>query len=125
MFKNIWVSLIALGTASTAFANTGGQALAQFLPLILIFAIFYFLLIRPQQKRQKDHQNKLKAIGKGNTIITGGGIKGKVKKASDTELQVEIANGVVITVLRATVMDVPANPTAPAAPAAATDIKKR
>ena len=106
MFKNIILSSVTALTATVAFANTGSQAFVQFLPLVLIFVIFYFLLIRPQQKRQKDHQNKLKAIKTGDTIITGGGIKGKVKKASDTELDVEISKGVVITVLRATVMDV-------------------
>lgn len=108
MFKNIILSGMALSTATLAFANTGGQAFLQFMPLVLIFAIFYFLLIRPQQKRQKQHQNKLKAIDKGDSIITGGGIKGKVKKANETELEVEIAKGVTITVLRATVMDVTA-----------------
>ncbi len=109
MFKNILLFVGTLGMATGAFADTGGasSAMVQFLPLILIFAIFYFLLIRPQQKRQKEHQNKLKAIGKGNVIITGGGIKGKVKKANETELDVEIADGVVITVLRSTVLDVP------------------
>lgn len=105
MFRNIILMGLAVSYASVASASQG-EAIAQFLPLILIFAIFYFLIIRPQQKRQKEHQTKITAIDKGDDIITAGGVKGKVKKATEMELDVEIAKGVVVTILRATVMDV-------------------
>ncbi|MBP5856054.1 preprotein translocase subunit YajC [Marivibrio halodurans] len=103
---------------STAWAQSGGAdgggALVGFLPLILIFVIFYFLLIRPQQKRQKQHQQKLQAIRRGDKILTGGGVFGTVSKVIDeTELQVEIADGVKVRVSRAMVADV-INKTEPA-----------
>jgi len=88
------------------------------LPLILIFVIFWFLLIRPQQKRAKAHQELLKTVTRGDTIVTNGGVVGKVTKANDDELTVEIAQGVRIQVLRGMVADVrrpePANDPAPA-----------
>jgi len=96
---------------STAWAQSGdagaGGALTAFLPLILIFVIFYFLLIRPQQKRQKQHQNKLQAIRRGDKVLTGGGVFGTVTKVvDDNELQVEIADGVKVRVARSMVADV-------------------
>lgn len=85
----------------------GGDLLITFLPLILIFAIFYFLLIRPQQKKQKDHQAKIRSIRRGDRVVTGGGIFGNVTKVLDeNELQVEIAEGVRVRVAASTVMDV-------------------
>ncbi|WP_425404740.1 preprotein translocase subunit YajC [Hwanghaeella sp.] len=98
---------------STAFAQDGAAAaggmggLIQFLPLIAIVAIFYFLLIRPQQKRQKEHQAKIGAARRGDQVLTGGGIYGKVTKVlDDGKLQVEIAEGVRIRVAASTLMDV-------------------
>jgi len=88
------------------------------LPLILIFVIFWFLLIRPQQKRAKAHQALLGTVTRGDIIVTNGGVVGKVTKANDDELTVEIAQGVRIQVLRGMVADVrraePANDPAPA-----------
>jgi len=98
---------------STAFAQDGAAAaggmggLVQFLPLIAIVAIFYFLLIRPQQKRQKEHQAKISSARRGDQVLTGGGIYGKVTKVmEDGKLQVEIAEGVRIRVSAGTLMDV-------------------
>lgn len=97
---------------STAFAQDGGAAgglggLVQFVPLIAIVAIFYFLLIRPQQKRQKEHQAKISSARRGDQVMTGGGIFGKVTKVMDDgKLQVEIAEGVRIRVAASTLMDV-------------------
>lgn len=98
---------------STAWAQDaggvggGGDLLVTFLPLILIFAIFYFLLIRPQQKKQKDHQAKLKAVRRGDRVLTGGGIYGSVTKVIDeTEVQVEVAEGVRVRCAISTLMDV-------------------
>ncbi|MCT4555657.1 MAG: preprotein translocase subunit YajC [Pelagimonas sp.] len=84
-----------------------GNAIAQFAPLILIFAIMYFLLIRPQQKKMKEHQNMVSALRRGDQVVTQGGIIGKVAKVKDdNELEIEIAEGVKIRVVRSTVAQV-------------------
>ena len=75
-------------------------------PTMLIIGIMYFLMIRPQQKRLKEHRAMIAAIRRGDTIVTSGGIIGKVTKVEDQELQVEIADGVKVKVLRSTVSDV-------------------
>ena len=83
-----------------------GGAIAQFLPLILIFAIMYFLLIRPQQQRAKKHKALIENIKKGDTIVTSGGIVGKVTKAGDEEVTVELAEGVRVQIIKQMVIDV-------------------
>ena len=75
-------------------------------PTVLIIGIMYFLMIRPQQRRLKEHQAMIAAIRRGDTVVTSGGIIGKVTKADDNELQVEIADGVRIKVVRGTVSEV-------------------
>lgn len=75
-------------------------------PTMLIIGIMYFLMIRPQQKRLKEHRAMIAAIRRGDTIVTSGGIIGKVTKVEDQELQVEIADGVKVKVLRSTVSEV-------------------
>ncbi len=96
---------------SDAFAQTAGSLPAQgsmgstLIQLGLIFVIFYVLLIRPQQKKYKQHEVMLNAIQKGDEIITGGGIYGKVVAAEPFDLTVEIADGVKIKVARATVRE--------------------
>ncbi|AHD09262.1 preprotein translocase subunit YajC [Phaeobacter gallaeciensis] len=92
-----------------------GGALAQFLPLILIFGIMYFLLIRPQQKKLKTHQAMVEALRRGDQVVTQGGIIGKVAKVKeDGEIEVEIAEGVKIRVIKTTIAQV-LNKTEPAA----------
>ena len=92
-----------------AQAAAGGPgAFGQLLPFILIFVVFYFLLIRPQQKRAKEHRQLVDNMKKGDRIVTSGGITGKVTKAaegSDT-VEVEIATGVVVNVIRGMVSEV-------------------
>ncbi|XHE56035.1 preprotein translocase subunit YajC [Phaeobacter sp. BS34] len=84
-----------------------GGALAQFLPLILIFGIMYFLLIRPQQKKLKTHQSMVEALRRGDQVVTQGGIIGKVAKVKeDGEIEVEIAEGVKIRVIKSTIAQV-------------------
>ena len=84
-----------------------GGAIAQFLPLILIFAIMYFLLIRPQQKKVKEHQAMVEALRRGDQVVTQGGVIGKVSKVKeDGELEVEIADGVKVRVVKATIAQV-------------------
>ncbi|MEX0349933.1 MAG: preprotein translocase subunit YajC [Paracoccaceae bacterium] len=91
-----------------------GGAIAQFLPLILIFAIMYFLLIRPQQKKVKEHQAMVNALRRGDQVVTQGGLIGKVTKVKDDgELEVEIADGVKVRVVQATISQV-LNKTEPA-----------
>ncbi|NNL34962.1 MAG: preprotein translocase subunit YajC, partial [Silicimonas sp.] len=76
-------------------AGGAGGAFASFLPLILIFAIMYFLLIRPQQKKVKEHQAMVEALRRGDQVVTAGGVVGKVTKVRDDgEVEVEIAQGV-------------------------------
>jgi preprotein translocase subunit YajC len=80
----------------------GPGALEAFLPIILIFIVFYFLLIRPQQKKMKQHKDMLAAVRRGDRIVTGGGIIGQVTKViDDNEISVEIAQGVQVRVQRA------------------------
>lgn len=91
------------------------EAVGQFLPLILIFAIMYFLLIRPQQKKMKDHQNMVSALRRGDQVVTQGGIIGKVSKVKDdNEVELEIAEGVKVRVVKSTIAQV-LNKTEPAA----------
>ena len=75
-------------------------------PTMLIIGIMYFLMIRPQQKRLKEHRDMVAAIRRGDTVVTSGGIIGKVAKVDEQELQVEIADGVKIKVVRSTVSEV-------------------
>jgi preprotein translocase subunit YajC len=78
-------------------------SIAQFVPLILIFVVFYFLLIRPQQKKAKEHQNYLANLKKGDRVITGGGIHGQITGITDTVVTLEIAENVRIKVSRSAI----------------------
>ena len=95
-----------------AFAQTaGGPGLGDFagmiLPLGMIMVVFYFLLIRPQQRKMKEHQEVLKKIGRGDTVITQGGLIGKVTKViDDNELQIELGENMKVRMLRSGVSDV-------------------
>jgi preprotein translocase subunit YajC len=95
---------------SPAYAQTAGGGMAgigQFLPLILIFGIMYFLLIRPQQKKVKEHKAMVEAVRRGDTVVTQGGLIGKVTKVKDeNEVEVEIATGVKVRVVQSTIANV-------------------
>lgn len=85
----------------------GGDIFLQLVPFILIFVIMWFLIIRPQQKRVKAHQEMVKALRRGDSVVTSGGLIGKISKVvDDGELEVEIADGVRIRVVRAMVTEV-------------------
>ena len=86
--------------AADAAAPAGMANLAQFVPLILIFVVFYFLLIRPQQKKAKEHQNYLANLKKGEKVVTTGGIHGQISVLTDTVVTLEIAENVRIKVNR-------------------------
>lgn len=84
-----------------AAGGLAGDSFLQFMPLILIFVVFYFLLIRPQQKRMKEHKAMLESIRRGDKVVTTGGIIGLVTKVvDDRELQLEIAENVRVRVMR-------------------------
>ncbi|HVL77961.1 MAG TPA: preprotein translocase subunit YajC [Sphingomicrobium sp.] len=100
--------------AAAGDANSGSAFLIAILPWLLIFLIFYMLLIRPQQKRMKEHQAAIGAIKKGDDVVTGGGIRGRVTKVTDEEAEVEIAQGVRIRVVKGTISQVLAKPIKPA-----------
>jgi len=111
--------LIAPAFAQEGPAAGGGDIFMSLLPILLIFVVFYFLLIRPQQKRAKEHRNMVANLRRGDRVVTGGGIVGQVSKVlSDTEVQLEIAEGVRIKVVRSTITSV-LDKTQPAAPAPA------
>ena len=83
------------------------EAFAQFIPLILIFAIMYFLLIRPQQRKLKDHKKMVESLRRGDMIVTQGGLIGKVTKVKeDNEIEVEMSEGVKVRVVQSTVAKV-------------------
>jgi preprotein translocase, YajC subunit len=95
--------------AADAAAPAGMMSMIpQFLPLILIFIVFYFLLIRPQQKRAKEHQKYLADLKKGDRVVTGGGIHGVITGVTDTVLTLEIAENVRIKVSRVAIAGSPA-----------------
>ena len=114
---------------SAAYAQTTGigildnqGALIQFLPSVLIFVVFYFLLIRPQQRKAKDHKTMLDALRRGDRVVTGGGIIGTVARVENPEeVTVDIADGVRVRVLRSTISSVLAKPD----PAAAREAAKQ
>ena len=91
--------LTVLALTGTAHAEAQQEAgFGSFVPLILIMVIFYFLLIRPQQKKLKEHADTIKTLKKGDKVITGGGIYGTVTDVQEKEIAVKIAEGVVVKV---------------------------
>jgi preprotein translocase subunit YajC len=120
---------VCLMFITDAFAQTAAAGgpdpmtamLVQLAPLVLILVVFYFLLIRPQQKRLKAHTDMIKAMAKGDTVVTSGGLIGKVRSIADDEVRVELAPNVEVRVVRATIAEVrnkgapaPANDSKPA-----------
>ncbi len=97
---------------SEAFAQTApaagdtGSSLLSLLPLVLMFVVLYFIMIRPQMKRQKEHKAMVEAIAKGDEVVIGGGVLGRVAKLGETFIHVEVANGVELQVQRASVVQV-------------------
>ena len=106
--------LMMMQTAPAGQPSGALAGLIQFFPFIAIFVIFYFLMIRPQQRRVKEHQASINAVKKGDDVITGGGIRGRVTKVTDDEAEVEIAQGVKIRVIKSTISQVLSATTSPA-----------
>ena len=92
-----------ISDASASVGGAGAGGIVSFLPMIALFVIFYFLLIRPQQKRQKEHKNMVSDLAKGDERVTMGGILGKITAVDDNFLTVEIATGTEIKVQRMSV----------------------
>lgn len=92
--------------AETAPAAAAAPGFAQFIPLIIIFVIFYFLLIRPQMKRAKEHKAMVSGLAKGDEVVTNGGILGKITSVEDGFFSLEIANGTVIKMQTSSVSQV-------------------
>ncbi|GIX23887.1 MULTISPECIES: preprotein translocase subunit YajC [Caldimonas] len=94
--------------AQAAPAAQGGteSTLLSLLPLVLMFVVLYFIMIRPQMKRQKEHKAMIEALAKGDEVVTAGGLLGKIAKLGDTYLHVEVADGVQIQIQRTAVVQV-------------------
>jgi preprotein translocase subunit YajC len=101
---------ISSAYAQTAAAPAAGgdmfSSLTGMLPLVLMFVVLYFVMIRPQMKRQKEHRTMVEALAKGDEVATAGGLLGKVTKIGDVYLGVEIANGVEVQLQRSAVVQV-------------------
>ena len=92
--------------AAAAAPSSGTSFFIQTIPLVLVFVIFWFLMIRPQQRRMKEHQATIAAVKKGDRVVTGGGIIGKVTKVGDTEVEVELAPNMRVMVVKSTLTQV-------------------
>ena len=95
---------LAYATGSQPASGQGGQIMA-FLPLILLFAVFYFLLIRPQQKRAKTHKQFIENLKKGDRVVTSGGMYGTITGVTDDSVTIEVAEKVRVKVLKSAIAD--------------------
>ena len=100
----------AWAQAAGAPADPWGGMLSTIVPFILIFVVMWFLLIRPQQKKQKEHRAMVAALKRGDRVVTNGGIYGQVSHVADDHLMIEIADGVKIKVVRDAIAAVPGKP---------------
>lgn len=105
--KSLFIALVL--STSMLFANGGGAGfdIMQVVPIVLMFVVFYFLLIRPQQKKARTHQEMLKELRRGDRVITAGGIMGTVDKlVNDGEISLEIAENIKVRVVKSTITEV-------------------
>ena len=100
--------------AAGGSASSGAIGLIGILPWVAIFVIFYFLLIRPQQRRMKAHQQMIAAVKKNDVAVTAGGVIGKVTKVDDAEVELEVASGVRVKVVKTTLSEIRPHGTKPA-----------
>ncbi len=96
----------AYAQAAPAAAPSGTDTLMSLLPLVLMFVVLYFIMIRPQMKKQKEHKAMIEALAKGDEVVIAGGLLGKVAKLGDNYLHVEVAGGVELQVQRGAVVQV-------------------
>ncbi|MDX8403046.1 MAG: preprotein translocase subunit YajC [Mariprofundaceae bacterium] len=104
IFAALALIMAAMNNAHAADGGSVGEGFTSLIPLLLIMVIFYFLLIRPQQKKLKEHKTMVEATKKGDSVITAGGMIAKVKDVKDDILTVEIADGVKVKVKRDTII---------------------
>ena len=95
-------------SSAHAQAASGGaeSSLVSLLPLVLMFVVLYFIMIRPQMKKQKEHKAMIEAVAKGDEVVIAGGVLGRIAKLGESYLHVEVANGVEVQVQRASVVQV-------------------
>ena len=101
--------IISQAFAQTAPAASGGgteSSLLSLLPLVLMFVVLYFIMIRPQMKRQKEHKAMVEALAKGDEVVTAGGVLGRVSKLGETYVHVEVAAGIELQVQRSSIVQV-------------------
>ena len=96
----------AFAQTAPAAAAGGESSLMTMLPLLLMFVVLYFIMIRPQMKRQKEHKAMIEALAKGDEVVTAGGVLGRVAKLGESYLDVEVAKGVEVQVQRSAVVQV-------------------
>lgn len=98
--------VLSLLSAAAAAGAEAPPAWMQFLPLVAMIAVFWFLIIRPQMKRQKDHQTKVSGLKKGDQVLTGGGLLAKVIKVDDHYAELELGPNVRVKALKSTIADI-------------------
>lgn len=96
----------AFAQTAPAAAPSGTSSLMSMLPLVLMFVVLYFIMIRPQMKRQKEHKTMLDALAKGDEVVAAGGLLGKVSKLGETVVTIEVASGVEVQCQRSSVVQV-------------------
>ena len=98
--------MIITSLLAAAASSSGTSFFIQTIPLVLVFVIFWFLMIRPQQRRMRAHQAAIMAVKKGDRVVTGGGLIGKVTKVGDHEVEVELAQGIRVQAVKSTLSQV-------------------
>jgi preprotein translocase subunit YajC len=96
----------AFAQSAPAAASGAESSLLSLLPLVLMFVVLYFIMIRPQMKRQKEHKAMIAAVAKGDEVVTAGGLLGRISKLGETYIHIEVANGVEMQVQRTAVVQV-------------------
>jgi preprotein translocase subunit YajC len=102
----VFISTAYAQTAPAAATGSTESTLYSLLPLVLMFVVLYFIMIRPQMKKQKEHKAMIEAVAKGDEVVIAGGVLGRVSKLGDNYIHVEVANGVELQVQRVSVVQV-------------------
>ncbi len=115
------MTILPMMAVAIQAAPEGASPLYSIGMMVALFAIFYFLLIRPQQKRAKEHRSMVDAVKRGDRVVTGGGLIGKVAKVSGEEVQIDLGEGMRVTAIKSTLQDIQSK----TAPRAANDAKAK
>jgi preprotein translocase subunit YajC len=106
MFIPFTAPVAVMAAASGTAASSGAASFLSLAPLLLVFVVFYFLMIRPQQRRMKTLQASIEAVKKGDQVVTAGGLVGKVLKVDDTYVELELGTNVRVKAIKATIGDI-------------------